>query len=255
MNRLKGAMSSLLLSLRNSWRTFLRKRVVFPQVGRVNFGDFSTTNPVGEVFGSNRGPAIDRYYIETFLNQYADLIHDDVLEIAEDRYASRFGGAALRRVDTLGMPACETKTTIIGDLRGIPEIPDATYDCVILTQTLQFIFEAESALREVCRILKPGGTALITVPSISPISPSDRDLWGDYWRFTEQSMSGLLSRAFGKDSFRVSSYGNAYAATAFIQGLCIDDVDTAQLEHYDPIYPLVIVACSHKSEQMKERFG
>lgn len=49
------------------------------------------TRPVSKKFGADRGKAVDRYYIERFLEENKELIHGDCLEIAENTYTMRYG--------------------------------------------------------------------------------------------------------------------------------------------------------------------
>jgi SAM-dependent methyltransferase len=50
------------------------------------------------------------------------------------------------------------------DLRHCP-LPDGSFDGVILLNVLEHIKEDAAALRQIARILKPGGIAAIEVPA------------------------------------------------------------------------------------------
>ena len=65
--------------------------------------------------------------------------------------------------DLAGFPGA----TIIADISNAPQIPSDSFDCIIFTQTLQYVFDPHAAVRTLWRILKPGGTVLATVPGIS----------------------------------------------------------------------------------------
>ncbi len=233
--------------LRNSWRTWTRKKSVFPVVGGFNFGDFSQTTPVSSKFGFDRGLPIDRFYIERFLSRYADDINGHVLEVAEDAYTSRFGGARVQQLDILHVGGDDApENALIGDLRALPQIADETYDCIILTQVLQFIDTLEPAVREVSRILKSGGVCLATFSGIAALSTYDVERWGEYWRVTPQGAQQLFSSAFTGE-VAVDCAGNVASACAFLQGLCTEDLGTAQLEAQDARYPVLVTvrACKH----------
>lgn len=47
--------------------------------------------PASRNFGMERGKAIDRYYIENFLEENRELIYGDCLEIAENTYTLQYG--------------------------------------------------------------------------------------------------------------------------------------------------------------------
>lgn len=57
--------------------------------------------------------------------------------------------------------------TVRGDALGLP-YPDGHFDRVIASEILEHIPEDEKAIMELARVLKPGGTAAITVPRWLP---------------------------------------------------------------------------------------
>jgi len=54
--------------------------------------------------------------------------------------------------------------TLYLDITEMPEIPDNTYDVILCSHVLEYIPNDEQAMRELRRVLKPDGTALIQVP-------------------------------------------------------------------------------------------
>src|SRR5690606_18934175 len=120
----------------------------------------------------------------------------------------------------------------IGDLADPSVLPGNAFDCIVLTQTLHLIYDVGQAARQLHRALKPGGTLLLTVPGISPL---ERGTWGDiwYWSFTRVSARRLFADAFGANQGEVEAHGNVFAATAFLQGLAVEEVDESNLRHYD----------------------
>ena len=145
-----------------------------PAVGQVDFGDLRRLAPISRKFGVDRGLPIDRFYVERFLDAHADDIRGHVLEIGEDTYTRRFGGARVMASDVLHVSADNPAATIVADLADAPQIPDDRFDAIILTQTLQLIFDPPAAIRTLHRILKPGGTLLVTVPGITPVATRQR---------------------------------------------------------------------------------
>ena len=95
-------------------------------------------------------------------------------------------------------------------------------------------------------MLKPGGVLLATVPGITPACKPDRDLWGDYWRFTTLSFRRLLEERFDATAVRVEAYGNVIASIAFLHGLAAEELTSGDLALRDPDYELVIVAHARK---------
>lgn len=203
--------------------------------------------PVSRVFGFDRGTPIDRYYIEDFLARNAHLIRGRVLEIGDASYTRRFGGMRVTHSDVLHAETGNPKATIAGDLASGSGVPDAAFDCIILTQVLPFILDVRAALSTCRRALKSGGVVLATVPGISQISRYDMDRWGDYWRFTDLSARRLFEEAFPKGPVEVASFGNVLVATRFLQGLAVEDLRAGDLEHNDPDYQLIITIKAERS--------
>jgi ubiquinone/menaquinone biosynthesis C-methylase UbiE len=56
---------------------------------------------------------------------------------------------------------------VTGDALDMP-FPDSSFDRVIAAEVLEHIPDDLSAMREIVRVLKPGGQAAITVPSFLP---------------------------------------------------------------------------------------
>ncbi len=221
---------------------------VWPPVGWVRLGSLRRIAPISRVFGLDRGACIDRYYIERFLARHAADIRGRVLEIADDRYTRAFGGTRVRQSDVLHVEPGNLSATVVADLRSAPEIASDTYDCIIFTQTLQFIPDPRTALATLHRILRPGGVLLATCSGISQISRHDMDRWGEYWRFTSLGLRRLLEEHFPAGCVNVEAWGNVLSAVAFLHGLAQEDLPASALDHRDPDYELVLTARAAKPE-------
>lgn len=192
--------------------------------------------PVSTRFAMERGTPIDRHYIDMFFRRHASLVAGDVMEIGEARYAKRFGAA--RSVAVLHAVAGNPEATLVGDLADPRTLPVASIDCLICTQTLNFIFEVGRAIEGIAHVLRPGGIALVTVAGLSQISRYDMDRWGDYWRFTDASLRRLFT---GQFDARVEVFGNVASTMAFLQGIAVEDLpDRSILDHADPDYQLTL---------------
>jgi SAM-dependent methyltransferase len=203
-------------------------------------------DPVSRDFGFDRGLPVDRYYIESFLGREASAIRGTVLEVGHDLYTRRFGGERVTRSEVLYREAGLPGATIVADLADAPQVAPETFDCIILIHTLQYIYDAAAALRTCRRILKPDGTLLVAVPFIGQYSPGDRELWGEYWRFSRMALSRMLVDAFGEDAVRTDAYGNALATTAFLQGVAAEELSLRELEHYDRDYDLIVTGVARR---------
>jgi SAM-dependent methyltransferase len=188
----------------------------------------------------DRGLPIDRYYIERFLSAHASDVRGHVLEIGSDTYTHRFGRDRVIRSDVLFVAEGNPKATIVADLTSTNHIPSGIFDCILLTQTLQFIYDVRAALKTLYRILKPDGILLATFPGISQISRYDMDRWGDYWRFTSLSSRRLFEEVFPSALVAVEAHGNVLAALTFLHGLAVQELRPEELDFQDPDYEVLI---------------
>jgi SAM-dependent methyltransferase len=212
----------------------------YPPVGLVRFGSFRRLQPIGRIFGSEWGQCVDRYYIESFLARQAADIYGHVLEVADNTYTRQFGGMRVQRSDVLHVAPHHPGATITADLTCAEHLPSETFDCVIFTQTLQFIYDVRAALRTLYRILKPGGVLLATGNGISQIARWDMDHWGEYWRFTSLSAHKLFAEVFPVSHLAVQAHGNVLAAVAFLHGLVSEELSQEELDYFDPDYEVLI---------------
>jgi SAM-dependent methyltransferase len=162
-----------------------------------------------------------------------------VLEVGGDDYTRRFGGERVTRSDVLHAPPGSESATVTADLADAPGIADASFDCVIATQTLTYVYDVAAAAATLERILAPGGVALVTLPGIAKIARPEADQWGDYWRFTTDSARRLFDDA-GFAAVGVTAYGNVLAATAMLHGLAADEIGAAKLDDRDRDYEVLI---------------
>jgi ubiquinone/menaquinone biosynthesis C-methylase UbiE len=89
------------------------------------------------------------------------------------------------------LAAFADKTTFIeASIAGMP-VADASVDCVTCTQVLEHIEDDNAAVAEFARVLKPGGHALITVPTPPEPWPHDGHVREGY---TEQQLTDLFAR-------------------------------------------------------------
>jgi len=221
-------------------KALLAKACLWPPRGCIRWGGFRRTAPISRVFGLDRGQAIDRYYIEKFLRERRAQISGIVLEIGDNHYTKCYGGSQVIRSEVLHAIAGNPAATMIGDLQTGQGVPTEAFDCIILTQTLQFLYDMPAAVQTWFRCLRPGGVVLATGTGISQISRYDMDRWGDYWRFTSLSACRMFETVFGPGTVRVNIYGNVLSATCLLQGISANELTPSELDVVDPDYQLVI---------------
>lgn len=209
-----------------------------PPLGSVRLGDLKRVEPISRRFGGDRGTPLDRYYIGRFLERHAADIRGRALEIGEDLYTRQFGGDRVTVSAVLDVDASNSNAAYVADLTDCPHVPSDNFDCVILTQTLHMIYDVRAVVRTVRRILAPGGVVLATMPGISQIDAgSGGDTW--FWSMTPRCARLLFEDAFPPEDVSVEPHGNVLAAIAFLHGLALEELDTADLDVLDPLYPVI----------------
>ena len=98
------------------------------------------------------------------------------------RFPRRWIGPEYR---TLGLVGCD----VIGDLCAMP-LHGSSVDGMILTEVLEHCEHPFNAIREVRRVLKPGGLLLVTSPFVWPWHGTEE--YRDFWRFTPDAWRLLL---------------------------------------------------------------
>jgi SAM-dependent methyltransferase len=207
-------------------------------------GTIRRTKPLSDHYGRDRGTPVDRYYIEEFLAAERAVIRGRVLEVLNRDYTVRFG-SAVESSEVLDIDPGNRDATVVGDLTAADGLPTDSFDCFILTQTLQYIYDLQAAVEQVHRALRPGGTLLCTVPSVSRIDR--RELGSEYWRLTAASCSRLFGDAFSPDNVAVRARGNVLAAVAFLIGMAAEELSARELEKDDPFFPVIVTVRATKA--------
>lgn len=198
--------------------------------------------------GWTRGLPISRFYTaKRFLPAHRSDICGHVLEFYDSIYTREFGGERVTKSDVLNLTPGQPGSTIIADLTQADHIPSDTYDCVIITFVLQFIYDIDAATQTLHRILKPGGVALATFDSTSRISRADMDLYGEYWKVTTASARKLFEKYFAPDCVTVKAYGNVLSAVARLHGLVSEDFSEEELDYNDRDIEMIITVRAVKS--------
>lgn len=79
---------------------------------------------------------------------------------------------------------------IFADAYNIP-VPDGSFDCVLLTDVLEHLENPQSAFVEMARILKQGGSVILSVPHLHHLHEQPRD----FYRYTKYGLEYLAGQA------------------------------------------------------------
>lgn len=196
-------------------------------------------SPISGVYGADRGNSIDRYYIGKFLKENSSFIKGNVLEILDNRYTLLFGKDKVKKSEILDIDRKNKGATIYADLRKPKELPEAQFDCIILTQTIHVIDDMFSVIESVYKMLKKGGVVLATLPCLSRIDVA-AGIEGDFWRFTKASAKYLFETKFKSKNLEIKVFGNVFSSSAFLYGYSNEELTKEELDYTDPNFPMLI---------------
>lgn len=205
--------------------------------------------PVSRAFGWDRGTAIDRIYIERFLERHAADIRGTVLEIEDSAYTRRFGGDRVTRSEVLHAVEGNPQATFVGNLETGENIPTDRYDCIILTETMYLLGDMRAAIENARDALRPGGVLLVTSGFLMPIDIEIRPVWQDRWRFSAAGAEWLFGQVFGAENVTVGQHGNVLTASAFLYGLAAEDLKKSAFEYDDEElqFPVTVTVRAQKA--------
>jgi SAM-dependent methyltransferase len=177
------------------------KGVACPLCGR-NFRRFS---PFGDPIRPSRCAncrSLERHRLAwLFLEQHKDIFKAElrVLHVAPELpLRERLG--ALRNLDYLTADLDPSRADVQMDITAI-DYPDASFDVILCSHVLEHVVDANQAMRELYRVLAPGGFALLDVP----LDPDLDDTYEDWSITTEEGRR----RAFWQAD-HVRLFGRSY---------------------------------------------
>ncbi len=122
-----------------------------------------SVEPVGKYFGINRGGSIIRYYIDLFLRNNIDCITGNILEVGDAGYTKKYGKGnsyvlVYKNDNKNNQVSNNLDTHIIkGNIETGEGMIDNFFDCIIMTQVLNFIYDVFEAVDNITNSLKIGG--------------------------------------------------------------------------------------------------
>jgi SAM-dependent methyltransferase len=97
--------------------------------------------------------------------------------------------------DLIGAPLVDVR----GDALALP-FPDASFALVISQEMVEHVADPFQAVREMARVLRPGGTLYLQAPFVIGYHPGPED----YWRFSRAGLRRLIEQA-GLECSRVQT--------------------------------------------------
>lgn len=213
---------------------------------RPRWGNLLRTRPFSDRYGYDRGTPVDRALAMRFLEEQRHLFRGHALEVGDDTYVRTFR-SSITAVDIVDVNEFNPRATIVTDLGIRDSLLGEAYDLVLIAQTLQYVADVPSALRNCWHAVRPGGALLVTVPAIARIDPAAGD--GDLWRFTPAGLRRWLSEAAPGALLDVRGLGNLAAAVAFLYGIAAEELPGHVLAFDDDAFPVLTAAAVTKGVQ------
>lgn len=141
---------------------------------------------------------------------FAEAVRGRVLDAGAGRQAYR--GLIEPRAEayeSLDVEDVDGRTDHVGDLQAIP-LPDDTYDTVVCTQVIQHVPDPGLAVREMARVLRPGGKLVLSAPHLVWLHNEPHD----YFRFTVHGLRRLFETA-GLRPLRIEPVGGLVCFLAY----------------------------------------
>lgn len=206
----------------------------------VRWGNLRRTQPFSTSYGYDRGVAIDRVYVDRFIDAHRADIRGVTIEILDGRYAGEMGKGRVTELDVLDVNPTNKRATLIADLNDPDCLPREKYDCFIFTQTLHLLEKWDVAIANCWNSIREGGVLLVTTPTLVPI---DRHYGPDtdFLRLTPAGLQRLLTEITGQ-VVTAQGFGNLTSCIGAMLGLAAEELAASEIDHMDPTYPLVAAA-------------
>lgn len=168
--------------------------------------DFSTRSKIQDV---------GRWYITHFVEKVAQSlpVGSSLLDAGagEGVYKKYFAHCDYKAIDlAVGESRWNySNLDYVGPLHKMP-IENDTFDAVLCTQVLEHLEWPRESVKEMHRVLKPGGRLYMTVPMTHP----EHQIPYDFFRYTSYGLKSICEHA-GFNNIKVTPFGGLWARWAY----------------------------------------
>jgi SAM-dependent methyltransferase len=168
--------------------------------------DFSTRSKLQDV---------GRWYITDFVEKVARSMPNGVSVLdagaGESVYKKYFAHCQYKAIDlAVGESRWDyANLDYVGPLHEMP-LADGTFDAVLCTQVLEHLEWPRESVKEMCRILKPGGKLYMTVP----MAQHEHQVPHDFFRYTSFGLMSICTHA-GFQKITITPFGGLWVRWAY----------------------------------------
>lgn len=168
---------------------------------------------------------LDRWLVRTTilqaLRRAGPLLHGALIDIGCGKMP--YKAEIIQNTKVSSYTGLDIETALIYDPEIKPDVtwdgctlpfPDDSFDCAIATEVFEHVPDIAQFLREIVRVLRPGGVLFFTTPFIWPY----HEIPHDYQRWTALGLQSHLRRAGFRDE-NIISEGNWHSSLAQMIGL------------------------------------
>jgi len=159
-----------------------------------------------------RGQSIYRVLSQQALKENSPVLHGKGIDLAGGGKNNYFNCLNLQDIDYIN---ADIKSghgiDVVLDLTKPLSLANDSFDSVLLFNCLYIFENPAQVLREVHRILSPGGFLLLITPFIFNEAPEPTD----YWRFTSQGLRKILSES-GFNDIKIIPFGERFTASIYL---------------------------------------
>lgn len=155
-------------------------------------------------------PQPDRILLRRQIKKFSHYIKGIVLDVGAGGFKRYDDLLKFDKYITLDINP-ENKPDILTSAENIP-LKDNSVDSIICTQVLGDIENFSQVISEFYRVLRPGGTILLTESLLAELHDEPHD----FWRFTSFSMKNIFEKA-GFELIEINQRGGFFSSQAQLQ--------------------------------------